>query len=914
MAQQDYSELIRAAKREVPALPQWLTANAKVRSPQHGLGTVVAILGERLIVNFASQVEFENWENAIAEGAVSPDATRALDEQIARIPNQPFREIAQELQSYLTAIEIQSPQFGSVCPIPQDLPQPIAVALQQIGIKAVYAHQIDALKQLRAGLDLCVATPTASGKTLCYNLAILESCLLHPNTSALYIFPLKALAVDQMSKLTSLVDGMKNQVKISLMTGDTPKSERESLFIPAHPHILGVSPDLLHHYLYHTGNSRQGEGWRAFLRNLRWIVIDESHTYIGAFGAHFANLMRRLRLAVDAVGGDSSKLQFICTTATIGNPQEMTLRFSGREKEPGKLHLISQSTAPTAGKTLLFMRPSHSANMDAVKIVATWLEQDLSGIVFCNSRSAVKGLLSLIHKQGMQANKVAIFYGSLPPKRRLEIVEKLQSGEIKVIISTSSLEAGIDLPELDCCLIRGFPGSLMSFWQRVGRAGRNKQGLIVYLPLAGNPIDTYYAEKKADLISAKVESAAFNPDYPTILAKHIECGARESGIEVNRISEVFSPVAGNIADTLLKQNKLYLTGIGALRAEGYPHQKVNLRGVSGTQVSVIDSDTGQEIESMNLELAHRELFPGAVYTVQDVDTAHMAVYQSHKLDLVKKEAHLQYLGSESELMTEAESNLDIQPISELENHKVVETTIEGGRLRLRLLWAEITESVSGYLLKKRVWTTTCKNPKCDRFQSEVPGKTCPQCDRALSVSELIKIVDRIVFEEAYQVEYQAPCLTIELNEPVRSALSDRANSCRREILKKYDLDRIPPSLKSLWQAKPEEIAIHSLQHQLVKSIPLVILSSIHDIRETTLAREDKVKGYVFDSTDGGNGAVEAIFHQIEVFAAKAFDLAGSCDCELGCPRCLHSSGCNDANEPLYKELGLFLLEQMRKLH
>ena len=265
---------------------------------------------------------------------------------------------------------------------------------------------------------------------------------------------------------------------------------------------------------------------------------------VGAFGAHFANLMRRLRLAVDTVGGNSQRLQFICSSATIGNPQEMALRFSGRTHHPERLHLISRSGAPSAGRTLLSLAPNSAANVEACKIVISWLQHNLSGIVFCNSRAAVKGLLGLIQRESQRqglsylASKVAIFYSSLTSERRREIIQKLQTGKIKVIIATSSLEAGIDLPELDCCLIRGFPGSLMSFWQRVGRAGRKKHGLVIYLPLGQNLIDVFYAQHPEQLLSSEMECAAFNPDYPTILGKHLECGCIESSLDLGELNSI----------------------------------------------------------------------------------------------------------------------------------------------------------------------------------------------------------------------------------------------------------------------------------------------------------------------------------------------------------------------------------------
>ncbi len=435
----DYAAIIRAANQTIPESPEWLNPGKHIYSPEYGVGEVMAVLGRRLIVKFVEEVkptQFEDWEHAISIGAIKSSnanlvssktfleednaAITTISEHIQKIPHLAFQSVAQELITNITAVDIKNPHQGIVHPVPSDLPPALRLALQNNGITNIYSHQLEALTKLRAGFDLSITTPTASGKTLCYNLAILESCIKQPQTTALYIFPLKALALDQMRKLQSLVKAMpNNRIKLALMTGDTPTSERQRLFIPNPPNILAVSPDLLHHYLYNVRRRDEGEGWRQFLRQLRYCVIDESHTYIGAFGAHFANLMRRLRLAVDAVGGNSQRLQFICSSATIGNPQEMALRFSGRIQQPQRLHLIERSGAANAGRTLLCLAPNSAANVEAAKIVISWLQHNLSGIVFCNSRAAVKGLLGLIQREtqrlglGYLTSKVAVFYSSL---------------------------------------------------------------------------------------------------------------------------------------------------------------------------------------------------------------------------------------------------------------------------------------------------------------------------------------------------------------------------------------------------------------------------------------------------------------------------------------------------------------------
>ncbi len=624
--------------------------------------------------------------------------------QIQAIPDSRFRVLAAEIAESLTNVDITPPSIGELYPCPSDLPVQLRSALTRIGINNLYSHQLEALTNLRAGLDLSICTQTASGKTLCYNIAVLESCLQQSETRGLYIFPLKALAVDQMVKLSSLVTALGTEpvLKVGLMTGDTPKDERQQLFLPDPPNILAVSPDLLHHYLYNVRRRQGGEQWREFLRRLRWVVIDEAHTYVGAFGGHFANLMRRLRLAVDSVNGNSDKLQFICTSATIGNPEEMALRFSGRTAQPERLHLIEDSGARSAGRTLLCLRPNSTANPDACKIIISWLRHDLSGIVFCNSRAAVKNLLGLIRREterqgiGYLANQVAVFYGSLKGDRRRAIIQQLQQRKVKIIISTSALEAGIDLPELDGCLIRGFPGSLMSFWQRVGRAGRSSHGLVIFLPIAQDPLDSFYGNNPQQLLSGEIEKTAFNPDYATILSKHLECSCVESGLPLGGMQNRFSDTAGVIADSLLQQQKLVLSRDGKLWGQGYPHNNLSLRSSAHKSIELIDKDSSEIIEEMPLALAQREVFPNAIYTVQDPN-GELIAYRSESLDQERHQAILKCLGKDTVLFTQAKSELYIKPLSNLAEPRIISTTIPEGRLRLTLVWAEIKAACNNKL-------------------------------------------------------------------------------------------------------------------------------------------------------------------------------------------------------------------------
>ncbi|MEG4518784.1 DEAD/DEAH box helicase [Microcoleus sp. AT9b-C5] len=934
----DYAALIRAVTPNSERKhPEWLDPGQPLFSPKRGQGEVMSWMGNILIAKFPGYlipVQFKNWQQSVETGEIAPVSAPASSSQseengagevqatsfsqvsaaeIAAIPQPQFRAIAQELASNLSAVRITPPASGSLSAIPKDLPSPLQNALRGLGIHQLYSHQIEALDCLRKGCDLSIVTPTASGKSLCYNLPILEDCLNRPHTSALYIFPLKALAFDQFRKLQRIVETFPSEqrVKVGQMTGDTPPDKRLGLFVPHLPNILAVSPDLLHHQLSKIPRS-QWEPWRQFLRRLRWVVIDESHSYIGAFGAHFANLMRRLRRAVDSVGGNSSKLQFICSSATIGNPRDMALRFSGRMSQPDRLHLIEGSGAGSAGKTVLCLAPSDTANSDACKIVLAWLQQNLSGIVFCNSRGAVKKLVDLIHKESTRqgnsylAQKVTAFYGSLKSDRRQNIISQLQSGKLKVIISTSALEAGLDLPELDCCLVKGYPGSIMSFRQRLGRAGRISPGFVIFLPIAQNSLDYYYGKNPDKLLLGEVENAAFNPNYPTIMSKHLECCCVESGLPAVEVESRFDAVGGAVAEALLHQDRLFFVRNSTLRGRGEPHLKVNIRGNAIDTIELIDDKTGESFEEMSRDIAYREVFPGAIYTAFD-EGNRLVTYRCQSLDIDQNKAILQPFEEYPSLFTEPDLGLQVELLENLEAPRIIPTSLPEGSLTLTLGWGKITSEVAGYKLFKREYRQTCTNVKCRRHQQPLEGKICPSCGRSLKSIEINKLIKSVPFTPSYQIQYEAPVVKVEVNPALIAAITDEVNRQRASAKAQYG-DDIPQELEGLFKSPPVAVALHSMAHQIQLAVPLVVLSSTHDVNSTVELDDSGIVAYFFDTTDGGNGASEEIGKQLPLFAAKAMSLALNCECSDGCPKCLIQIGCPQQNQGLHKKVGLFLLE------
>ena len=748
MNKPDYSNLIKISNESTSNPPDWLTPNTLVQSTNYGQGTIIAIVGTQLIVNFSSlnQPISIDWVQAIETKTLIklPEIALTSHHNYEQISQPVFRSIATELSDSLVSVTTAPPQKCELYPLPQDLPPELIAALQTVGVNQIYSHQNESLQALRAGLDICVVTPTASGKTWCFNIAVLEACLT-TDATALYIYPLKALAVDQFTKLQFLATALPKSapLKIGLLTGDVPLTERQRLFTPSPPQILGVSPDLLHYQLYSVRKKTESEQFREYLRRLKIIVVDESHVYLSSFASNFANLLRRLRVAIDSVGGSSENLQYIFSSATVGNPRDMAAMLSGRNKKEERLALVDKSGATTTERTTLVLKPSSSSSSDAAKIILSALDKSLSGICFCNSRSAVKNLLYLLKQEATKSkcsyltDKVAIFYGGLTSDRRRSIVAQLKSGRIRWILSTSALEAGIDLPELDCCLIRGFPGSIMSFRQRIGRCGRRSPGLAIFLPVGQNYLDNYYSINHQLLESGTAEQISYNADYPITLGKHLMAAAVESGVPITQLAHYFSDKATAVTDELLKQKQLFIDRAGVLYGKGYPHKDINLRGSALNTVKLINRSTGEEFEELSLDMAHREVFSDAIYTAQSSD-GQIVKYKCSELDTTNYRAVLVPIDPNSIQFTKPETSLDIKLLEVLDQPKSLLLSIPSGQIELTLAWGEITSSVTGYQLCERQYGMGCVNSSCPHYHRPVTQKHCQECNKVTKSIETIK--------------------------------------------------------------------------------------------------------------------------------------------------------------------------------
>jgi DEAD/DEAH box helicase domain-containing protein len=460
-------------------------------------------------------------------------------------------------------------------------PEQINYIIKSAGIHDLYQHQADAVDLIRSGRHLVVATPTASGKTLIYNLPVLENVLKNPVSKALYIFPLKALAQDQMRTFKEMTENA-GQIKptIEIYDGDTTAWHRKRIR-EAPPNILLTNPEMIHLSL--LAHHRK---WADFFSGLDMVVVDEVHTYRGIMGSHMAQVFRRLRRICSFYGADPT---FIFCSATVSNPSQLSQQLTGLTVDT-----ITKSGAPMGAKHIVFMNPVQGPAQTAILLLKAALHRGLRTIVYTQSRKLTELIAIWAGSQsGAFADRISAYRAGFLPEERREIEARLAKGELLAVISTSALELGIDIGDLDLCLLVGYPGSVVATWQRGGRVGRSGQDSALILIAGEDALDQYFMRHPKEFIKREPEAAVVNPYNPDILSKHLVCAAAELPLKSD---EPF------MAHETVKKTALNLEFNGKLlrsqdgkeiySSRRAPHRHVNLRG-TGSQYNIVSSKTGQ---------------------------------------------------------------------------------------------------------------------------------------------------------------------------------------------------------------------------------------------------------------------------------------------------------------------------------
>ena len=513
---------------------------------------------------------------------------------------------------------------GCYAELPTELDVRLREALTARGVRQLYRHQRAAWDAIRAGRHTVVVTPTASGKTLCYNLPVLQDALQH-QAKALYLFPTKALAQDQVAEILELNQAGELGVRAYTFDGDTPSDARKA--VRTRGDIVVSNPDMLHQGIlpHHTK-------WAQFFENLRYIVIDEMHSYRGVFGSHVANVLRRLQRVCRFYGAEPI---FILCSATIANPKQLAEQLTGQ-----KVHAITESGAPAGEKQLLLwnppvinadlgMRASNRSQTTRIARLAT--KRGLKNILFAQSRLMVevltKYMKDVFDKDPRKPPRVAAYRGGYLPSERRATERKLRAGSIDCVIATSALELGVDIGALDVCVLNGYPGTIAATWQRLGRAGRRQRASLGVLVASSLPLDQYVVRNPEFFLGASPEQARIDADQLLILLDHVRCAAFELPFHTD---ETFG--SENLAELLQ-----YLQEQGVLHREGeqwhwtedsYPANAVSLRAVAEGNFVVVDiSDGGQNlVAEVDYSSAAETLYEGAIYMVQ------ASPYQVERLD------------------------------------------------------------------------------------------------------------------------------------------------------------------------------------------------------------------------------------------------------------------------------------------
>jgi len=535
---------------------------------------------------------------------------------------------------------------ANYAPLPDDLPPSLADALRQRGIHQLYSHQSQAWTHARTGKNIVLATSTASGKTLAYNLPVLAELANNPNATAIYIFPTKALTQDQLNNLLTF---QLPNIKPSTYDGDTSLSKRPA--IRQNARILLTNPDMLH-----TGILPHHTKWESFLSNLRYIVIDEMHTYRGVFGSHVANVIRRLKRIVAFYGATP---QFMLTSATIGNPAELAEKLIEAPVE-----LIDEDGAAQGERHFLIYNPPvmdealglrKSSLMESIRLAGDLIRKDVQSVVFARSRRAVEIILTQLH--GMQnrphpnllpggegtsplsfreraegEGKIRGYRSGYLPSQRREIESGLRNSTVRLVVATNALELGIDIGGLGAALLVGYPGGIASTWQQAGRAGRGDDLAVTILVASATPLDQFLAHHPEYFFSRSPEQALINPDHLLILLNHLRCAAFELPFkEGDGFGNLDAEMLGDFLDFLVAEGVLHASKQAYFwMADQYPAAGVSLRSASSENVllQVHEGGNPRTLGEVDLASATWMVHPHAIYLhegqqyfVQDLNLA-----------------------------------------------------------------------------------------------------------------------------------------------------------------------------------------------------------------------------------------------------------------------------------------------------
>ncbi len=583
-----------------------------------------------------------------------------------------FEEISADADSPVRAIRHLPAQEGVYEAIPEAVDRKLEAALRRRGIERLYSHQAQCFRHLAEGRNVVAVTPTASGKTLCYNLPVLNKLLADPGARALYLFPTKALAEDQLAELHGAIEEMGSDLKCFTYDGDTPQDARRA--IRERANVVLTNPDMLH-----AGILPHHTKWAKLFENLRYIVIDELHYYRGVYGSHLANILRRLKRLCEFYG---SKPQFVCCSATIANPKELAEAVTETT-----FQLVDKSGAPTGEKYFVLYNPPvvnrqlgirRSYLHETRRIALDCIQRGQQTLVFANNRLATEILVTYlkdaVEKGPVASGAIRGYRGGYLPKERREIEKRLRSGEIRGVVATNALELGVDIGSLDAVVMAGYPGTVASTWQRSGRAGRRQNTSLAVMVASSAPLDQYIVENPEYFFGQPPERAFINANNTEILLNHLKCAAFELPI---KDGEKYGPHHTKELCEFLAELRLVNHSAQAWHwtSDSYPADAISLRAVTSDNFVVIDtSDENKVIAEVAFPTALVTLHEKAIYLHEAKQ------FQVEKFDYEQRKAYVRKV--DCDYFTDAIDYTQVKVLEEFDQRPIQRATAVHGEVRV----------------------------------------------------------------------------------------------------------------------------------------------------------------------------------------------------------------------------------------
>jgi DEAD/DEAH box helicase domain-containing protein len=814
--------------------------------------------------------------------------------------------------------QIQPARAAQTRPLPGDMPGALREVMSKRGINVLYSHQLQAWDAARAGKNIVLATGTASGKTLAYNLPVMASLLAEPSACALYLFPTKALSQDQLSALGGL--NVSANVPAAIYDGDTPQGQRS--LIRKSARIILSNPDMLH-----TGILPHHTNWADFFRGLRFVVIDEMHSYRGVFGSHIANLIRRLKRVANFYGAQP---QFILTSATIGNPQEL----AGRLIE-APVELIDQDGSSRGERHFLLYNPPvidealglrKSSLMESVRLAQDLLASHVQAVIFARSRRSVEMMLTYLQGENRESrigDRESSARSRLPnhdspirgyrsgylPSQRREIEQGLRSGMLQTVVATNALELGIDIGGLGAALLVGYPGSIASVYQQSGRAGRGETPALSVLVASANPLDQFLAHHPDYFFGKSPEQALINPDHLLILLNHLRCALFELPFQKGEGFGSLSPeTVEEVLEYLSSNNEVHTSQDKYFwMSDAYPAANISLRSASPESVVLqTTDDRPQIIGQVDLASAYWMIHPSAIYIHEGQQ------YFVHDLNLEKKVATLTAVALD--YYTEAQQHSEIQVLTESEL-----AAVPGGEKG----WGEIrvTSQVVGF--KKLRWFT---QENLGEVPLDMPPTELQTTGYWLTLSN--EAVDKLRSSGAwtndpndYGPNWPRLRLAVRTRDGFRCQVCGTPENGREHdvhhkvpfrtftsLAEANRMDNLVTLCPTCHHKAEQNVRIRSglagLSYVLSQLAPLFLMCDPSDLGSHTDAAgtlrgaspsdEEAARPSVvlYDQVPAGIGFSQKLYEMHDELIARGLELVAECECKDGCPSCVGPGGEN----------------------